>query len=166
LVDADLRRGRIAAAFGVSSNAGLSDVLQGTVEFADALVSIPSLDNLSVIPAHAGSANAGQLVCSENMRQVVAMLRERFRYVVIDSAPLLPFADGRAMSASVDGLIFVGRSGVTTREVVQRSLALLNEVHSAPVLEFVLNAADLNSAEYRYYQYGNDYYHPTPQAKG
>jgi Mrp family chromosome partitioning ATPase len=60
----------------------------------------------------------------------------------------------------VDGLIFVGRSGTTTRDVVQRSLELLQEVNAAPVLEFVLNAADLNSPQYRYYQYGYDYYEP------
>jgi hypothetical protein len=33
-------------------------------------------------------------------------------------------------------------------------------VNAAPVLEFVLNAADLNSPQYRYYQYGYDYYEP------
>ena len=76
---------------------------------------------------------------------------------MIDSAPILPFADGRALSTFADGVIFVGRAGMTTREVVQRSLELLNEVHAAPILEFVLNAADLNSAPYRYYQYGYEY---------
>ena len=54
----------------------------------------------------------------------------------------------------------MGRSGITTREVVRRSLKLLNEVHAAPILEFVLNAADLNSPQYRYYQYGYEYYEP------
>lgn len=164
LVDADLRRGRIASAFGMSAKMGLTDVLEGRVQMEDALVTIPSLDNLSVLPAHPGSANAGVLVCSEAMRQILATLRARFQYVVVDSAPLLPFADGRALSAVVDGLIFVGRSGVTTREIVQRSLGLLQEVQGAPVLEFVLNAADLNSAEYRYYQYGSNYYDPQSQA--
>ena len=161
LVDADLRRGRIATAFGISAKVGLTEILEASATIEDTLVSVPRLDNLSIVPAHAGSANAGQLVCSEAMRQTIAALRQRFQYVVIDSAPLLPFADGRALSAAVDGLIFVGRSGVTTRQVVQRSLELLEEVHAAPVLEFVLNAADLASAEYRYYQYGSNYYKPT-----
>jgi Mrp family chromosome partitioning ATPase len=96
------------------------------------------------------------------MRNVIADLRTRYQFVIIDSAPLLPFADGRALSAAVDGLVFVGRSGITTREVVRRSLELLQEVHGAPVLEFVLNAADINSEEYRYYQHGSDYYQATP----
>jgi len=116
--------------------------------------------NLNVIPAHAGSVQAGQLVCSDSMRNLLEELRQRFQFVVVDSAPILPFADGRALSNLADGLIFVGRSGMTTKDVVLRSLDLLREVHSAPVLEFVLNAADLNAPQYRYYQYAYDYYQP------
>jgi capsular exopolysaccharide synthesis family protein len=162
LVDADLRRGRVASAFGISGHTGLKDLLEGTTPLEGVLREVTSLPNLSVIPAHAGSINAGQLVCSETMRNVIADLRTRYQFVIIDSAPLLPFADGRALSAAVDGLVFVGRSGITTREVVRRSLELLQEVHGAPVLEFVLNAADINSEEYRYYQHGSDYYQATP----
>jgi polysaccharide biosynthesis transport protein len=158
VVDADLRRGRLAAAFGISNHVGLTDVLNATSLLDDALVQIPSLPNLTVLPAHAGSTKAGQLMCSAKMPEVLTELRNRFRFVVIDSAPILPFADGRAISNYADGLIFVGRSGITTREVVQRSLELLQEIHAPAVLEFVLNAADLNSPQYRYHQYGYEYY--------
>jgi succinoglycan biosynthesis transport protein ExoP len=162
LVDADLRRGRIATAFGMSTKIGLSDVLVGTVPLEDAIVDVASVPNLSVIPAHPGHVNAGQLLCSEAVATVLARLRKNFRFVVVDSAPVLPFADGRALSTLVDGLVFVGRSGITTREIVSRSLELLNEVHSAPVLEFVLNGADLTSAQYRDYRYGYEYYQTEP----
>jgi succinoglycan biosynthesis transport protein ExoP len=158
LVDADLRRGRIAAAFGMSSKVGLSDVLAGGVPLENALVKVASVPNLSLIPAHAGQVNSGHLLSSEAVAVALANLRQKFRFVVLDSAPILPFVDGRALSTLVDGLIFVGRSGITTREVLSRSLELLNEVHSAPVLQFVLNAADLNSAQYRDYRYGYEYY--------
>jgi capsular exopolysaccharide synthesis family protein len=158
LVDADLRRGRAAASLGVRSRPGLTDVLNGTSPLERALAHIPGLPNLTVLPAHAGSANAGQLVCSDQMRSVLDELRKDFQFVVVDSAPILPFADCRALSNLTDGLIFVGRSGITTRELVQQSLELLEQVHSAPVLQFVVNAADMKSVQYRYYQYGYDYY--------
>ena len=160
LVDADLRRGRVAASLGVPSRPGLTDVLNGTSPLDRALVHIPGLANLTVLPAHAGSPKAGQLVCSDRMRNVLDELRKDFQFVVVDSAPILPFADCRALSNLTDGLIFVGRSGITTRELVQRSLELLDQVHSAPVLQFVVNAADIKSPQYRYYQYGYDYYEP------
>ncbi len=122
LVDADLRRGRVASSLGVSKSLGLTDVLKGTAVLDRVLVRIPSVSNLTVLPAHAGSEQAGQLVCSERMRGVLDELRRDFQFIVIDSAPILPFADCRALSNLTDGLIFVGRSGITTRELVQRSL--------------------------------------------
>ena len=158
LVDADLRQGRVASELGITSALGLSDVLAGSGLIERASVLVPAVPNLTVIPAHPGNPNAGQLICSETMSKILRELRSKFRFVVIDSAPLLPFADGRALSTLVDGLVFVGRSGITTHHVVRRSLELLDEVHGAPILEFVLNAADINSPQYRYYQYGYEYY--------
>jgi polysaccharide biosynthesis transport protein len=152
IVDADLRRGHMAQAFGITHHLGLTDVLQGAVPLERVLVDVPNVRNLTAIPANAGNINAGQLVCSEAMRDLLRELRRRFQFVIIDSAPLLPFADGRALSVVADGLIFVGRSGITTREILGQSLQLLQQMHGAPILEFVLNAADVNSAHYHYYQ--------------
>jgi polysaccharide biosynthesis transport protein len=160
LVDADLRRGRVAASLGVPNQPGLTDVLSGTHPLNRVLVHIPSMPNLSVVPAHAGSAKAGQLVCSDRMRTVLDELRKEFKFVIVDSAPILPFADCRALSNLTDGLIFVGRSGITTRDLIRQSLELLDQVHAAPVLQFVVNAADIKSPQYRYYRYGYDYYDP------
>jgi len=160
LVDADLRRGRVASALGITKSLGLTDVLNEASSLDRVLVRVPSVPNLTVVPAHAGSVRAGQLVCSDLMPKVLSELRRQFQFVVIDCAPILPFADGRALSRLADGLIFVGRSGITTREVVQQSVQLLNEVHAAPILEFVLNAADISSPQYRHYQYGYEYYEP------
>ncbi|MGA8623071.1 MAG: polysaccharide biosynthesis tyrosine autokinase, partial [Candidatus Sulfotelmatobacter sp.] len=152
LVDADLRRGRVAASLEVSNNVGLTDVLDGISPLDRALVHIPGVPNLTVLPAHAGSGRAGQLVCSDRMRTVLDELRRNFQFVVVDSAPILPFADCRALSNLTDGLIFVGRSGITTRELLLRSLELLDQVHAAPVLQFVVNAADIKSPQYRSYR--------------
>ena len=158
IVDADLRQGRVASEFGITTNFGLSDVLASAGSVQRAYVTVPTVSNLIVVPAHPGNPKAGQLVCSETMSEVLRELRSQFRFVVIDSAPLLPFADGRALSTLVDGLVFVGRSGITTHHVMRRSLELLEQVHGAPVLQFVLNAADITSVQYRDYQYGYDYY--------
>jgi polysaccharide biosynthesis transport protein len=158
IVDADLRRGRVATACGVSIEGGLTDVLEGSIPLDQVLIPAPNVADLTVLPSHSGNVNAGQLVCSEGMRELVRELRLRFQYVIIDTAPLLPFADGQALSTVVDGLVFVGRSGITTRDAVRRSLELLQKVHGAPILQFVLNGASVNSADYQYYQQGHDYY--------
>jgi Mrp family chromosome partitioning ATPase len=91
------------------------------------------------------------------MRAIVAELRERFDHIVIDSPPILAFSDARALSPLVDGVILVGRSGSTTRQALNRSIELLSEVHSAPVLDVVLNAASTFSLPNYNYGYGYSY---------
>ena len=85
-------------------------------------------------------------------------LRQQFHYVVIDAPPVLPFADARAIAPLVDGVLFVGRSGFTPRAAMQRSLELLAEVHSAPVLGIVLNGADMDFVGYNYPNRSNPEY--------
>jgi len=158
LVDADLRRGRVASALGIKSSVGLTEVLEDSASLESVLVQVPGVPKLTVLPAHAGSVRAGQLVCSDLMPKVLEALRRQFQFIVIDCSPVLLFADGRVLSSMADGLVFVGRSGITTREVLQQSVELLNGVNAAPIIEFVLNATDTNSDQYRYYQYGYEYY--------
>jgi len=149
-VEADTRKTGVARAFGLHGSNGLSDVLIGSAALADALLDVPDIPNLSVLPSGPVSSRP-ELVCSEPMREVLRCLRSSFTFVVVDSPPILPYADGRALSTFVDGVVFVGRSGFTTPEAMQRSMALLAEVHSAPILKIVLNAAEFVSPEYHSY---------------
>jgi len=156
LVDADLRKGRVANAFNLPAGQGLGDVLTGNETLESSVLEIPGLSNLSILPAGRSQGNFGQLICSEKMEQTIAGLRERFGFVVIDSAPILPFVDGRALSTLADAVILVGRSGVTTRQAMRRSVELISEVHGAPILQVVLNAANMENSDYKYYRYGYD----------
>jgi succinoglycan biosynthesis transport protein ExoP len=151
LVDADLRRGMIAGLFNVGANRTLADVLAGSAKVDEALSPVAETPVLTVLPAGEAVPNPGELVCSDAMRTIIEELRQKFHYVVIDAPPVLPFADARAIAPLVDGVLFVGRSGITPRVAMQRSLELLAEVHSAPVLEIVLNGADLNFLGYGYH---------------
>jgi polysaccharide biosynthesis transport protein len=161
LVDADLRKGRVANAFSLPAGQGLGDVLSGEATLESSVLEVPGLSNLSILPAGRTNGNFGQLICSEKMEQTLATLRERFRFVVIDSAPILPFVDGRALSTLADAVILVGRSGVTTRQAMRRSVELISEVHGAPILQVVLNAASMGTSDYKYYRYGYEDYSTT-----
>jgi polysaccharide biosynthesis transport protein len=157
LVDADLRKGRLARAFSMTADRGLGEVLKGAMNIDEALLEVPGLSNLSILPAGKLKGSAGELICSENMQRTLQELRQRFQFVVIDSAPILPFVDGRALSTLVDAVILVGRSGVTTRQAIRRSVELIREIHGAPILQVVLNAADQNATDYKHYGYGYAY---------
>jgi len=150
LVDADLRRPGVASAFGLSEKGGLRDVLLGSSTLDEVLVPNLNLPNLTILPAGAATPDAGLLTCSEGMRNVIQILGECFEFVVVDSPPILPYSDGRAISPLVDGVILVGRSRATTRQALVRSMELLAEVHSAPVLDIVLNAAGFGYSDYGY----------------
>jgi polysaccharide biosynthesis transport protein len=163
LVDADLRKGRLARAFGLTSSQGLGEALRDEITVDAALLEVPGMSNLSILPAGTLKGNAGQLICSQNMQRILQDLRERFQFVVIDSAPILPFVDGRALSTLADAVILVGRSGITTRQAMRRSVELLSEIHGAPILQVVLNAAEQNSTDYKHYGYGYTYEDTTPR---
>jgi succinoglycan biosynthesis transport protein ExoP len=164
LVDADLRRGRVANAFGMPTGRGLGDVLTADATLEASLLQVPGMSNLSILPAGRSNGNFGRLICSNTMEQVLSGLRERFGFVVIDSAPLLPFVDGRALSTLADAVVLVGRAGVTTRQAMRRSVELISEVHGAPILQIVLNGADHNSTDYKYYG-GYEYDYSKPNSK-
>ena len=157
LVDADLRKGRLARALGVTTERGLADILKDTATLDECLLEVPGLSNLSILPAGTLRGSAGELICSETMQQVLQELRRRFQFVVVDSAPVVPFVDGRALSTLVDAVILVGRSGITTRQAMRRSVELIREIHGAPILQVVLNAADQSATDYKNYGYGYTY---------
>jgi capsular exopolysaccharide synthesis family protein len=152
IVDADLRKEGVAQALGVVAYHGIREVLAKTMEVDQVLVSGVQLPNLSLLGAGSAPGEPGGLISSGAMSDLVGKLRKRFEFIVIDSPPMLLFSDGRALSALADGVIVVGRSGVTTRESLKRTMDLLRGVRSAPVVEFVLNAAEHPAMDYRSYR--------------
>jgi succinoglycan biosynthesis transport protein ExoP len=81
-------------------------------------------------------------------------LQSRFDYVVIDSPPTIPFSDARELSRLVDGVLLVGRCGLTTRRAITRSAEGLQEI-GARILGIVVNGMDFSSPDYRYYNFGH-----------
>jgi capsular exopolysaccharide synthesis family protein len=153
ILDADLRRPSMGKAFHMEHGIGLSDYLVNSAPLESILSSVPDLATLTVICAGKPVENPGKLIGSDNMRQLIQTLRKLYDFVIIDSPPILPYADGRALAPFVDGIVFVGRAGEVTRDAMSRSLELLQQVHSAPILEVVLNAADTASQSYGRYAY-------------
>jgi len=154
LIDADLRRPAVANAFGLPSQlAGLADVLVGALLVEDVLVTIPEIPGLAVLSAGSLPAKAADSVASEKMKSAVTGLREKFRHIVIDSPPAIPFADARVLSSLADAVVLVGRCGLTTRRAILRCTQLLDEVR-APIFGVVVNGIDTSSADYHYYNYG------------
>lgn len=157
IVDADLRRPRVHKIFGLKNNAGLCNYLAGDCDLAS-LIQI-AMPNLYVLPVGPLPPNPAELLGSAKMKQVVETLSANFDYVIIDSPPVSSFADSLILSALVEGVIIVIRSGFTPREMAQRTKTHLQSV-GAKILGVVVNQIKLQPHDYYYYStYYSRYYY-------
>jgi Mrp family chromosome partitioning ATPase len=94
------------------------------------------------------------------MRDGIAELRRRFKFVVIDSPPIMAATDAVIISALTDGVLLVVRSGETPKEAFTRTRDLLAAVKGR-LLGVVLNGVDSSAPDYyysyRYYPYAYGY---------
>jgi Mrp family chromosome partitioning ATPase len=94
------------------------------------------------------------------MREAIADLRNRYKFIVIDSPPVMAATDAVIISALTDGVLLVVRSGETPKEAFKRTRDLLAGV-KCRLLGVVLNAVDANAPDYyysyRYYPYAYGY---------
>jgi polysaccharide biosynthesis transport protein len=153
LVEGDLRSPAIASAMDLNPKAGLTELLRGEAALTEALVSAGGMSNFTVLPVKSAPENPADLLASPQMHDVLAGLRKAFRYLVIDSPPLIPFSDARSLAQLSDAVVIVSRYGSTTRRAITRCVELLSGVN-ARVMGVVLNDMDFSSADYHYFNYG------------
>lgn len=156
LVDTDMRRPRIHKAFDVDNRVGLTSLILGEVDYDTCIqrTSVPNLDVLSCGPV---PPNPTELMHTERFRAIVADLVARYDRVIFDSPPVIAVADAMILANVVDGVLFVIKSGQTSREVVRRAKEMLEGIN-APLLGAVLNDLDLEDRAYRYHYYYSYYY--------
>lgn len=162
LVDGDLRRPRADEIFGLSPDAGLSDVLANRVRVEDILQPAPGIPGLSVLVAGPIPPNPSEILGSERMHQLLSDLRET-SFVIIDAPPLLPVTDAAILGTRADGTLLVVRTGSTTFDMLEQSLDTINRVNGR-TLGVVMNRVPLSgSGKAAYgYRYGGEYYRRTP----
>ena len=151
LIDADLRRPTVAKKLKLDAKVGLTQVLAGQVEIANAVHQLDE-SNLFVLPAGRIPPNPSELLGSDKMRQLINELSEEF-IVVVDVPPLLPVTDASLLSRSVDGVILVGSIGRSHREQMTEASNILKKVN-ANLLGMVLNQAPRKGLGNSYYGFG------------
>ena len=151
LIDADLRRPTVAKKLKLDAKVGLTQVLAGQVEIANAVHQLGD-SNLFVLPAGRIPPNPSELLGSDKMRQLINELSEEF-IVVVDVPPLLPVTDASLLSHSVDGVILVGSIGRSHREQMTEASSILKKVN-ANLFGLVLNRAPRKGLGNSYYGFG------------
>ncbi|RJQ14915.1 MAG: polysaccharide biosynthesis tyrosine autokinase [Nitrospiraceae bacterium] len=154
LIDADLRKPMIHEYLGISHKYGLADYLSGDIDFSEIVVKA-GIGNLMFIPAGHVAVNPVELLASEKMNAFIKEIKHRYvdRYVIIDTPPILPFADAIAVGSVVDGVVFVIKEGRTQKKSIENAMNLMRNLR---VLGIVFNHASEENLDGHYY---NTYYY-------
>lgn len=152
LVDADLRKPRLAALAEVPARRGLAEVVAGAVSLDEALRDGP-VEGLSVLPARALGGVAADCLARPALRETIAALRDRFDLVVIDTPPVLAVADARLIAPHADAVLYAVQWERTPWGTAAEGLARLRE-GAAPEPRVVLTQVDMKKQNS--YGYGGD----------
>ncbi|MBR8335199.1 polysaccharide biosynthesis tyrosine autokinase [Burkholderia ambifaria] len=155
LIDADLRRGNLAARFGQPRACGLADLLAGHIEARQAIRPIID-DRLWFISTGPYTANPSVLLSTPRMNELLNEFRASFDFVIVDSPPVLAVSDASMAAGSADATILVLRANVQTEREIEETLSRLDRA-GARVIGPVFNAVSIRRSDKRLYQYTSAY---------
>lgn len=120
---------------------GLADCLMGDVPLDDCLFEFPDAP-CWIMPVGSSIVSSNELLRTERLGGILAQLRERFEYIVINTPPIFPLAAMNVLARHADLLLLVVRADSTPKPVVQRALGFLQAIAPAHV---ILNAVKSQS---------------------
>jgi succinoglycan biosynthesis transport protein ExoP len=155
LIDADLRRPKIAEYLGIEGAVGLTDLLISRAELADVLQPW-GRGNLAVLPAGTIPPNPSELLGSRAMASLIRTLESEFDVVILDLPPLLPVTDAAIVSKLTRGALVVVAAGRTHKGEFAGAIAALDNVGStvAGVILTMLPTRGPDAYGYGRYGYG------------
>lgn len=153
LLDADVRKGRVARYFKKRPSPGLSDCLSGQATLEEVTRKTPINDNFFYISCGTHSPRPYELLESSEMKKLLKELKNKYDYILIDTPPLLTHSDALALVPEVDGTVLVFRHEVSYVSDIAKTLNTLNFA-KANVLGIVVNDYTTQEGErYKYYNY-------------
>jgi capsular exopolysaccharide synthesis family protein len=152
LVDADMRRPTVHRIFDINNNMGLTGALLHPEMDISNFITEDVLDNLSIMPTGELPPNPAELLSSERMNEVIALLRQRAEIVIFDTPPALGVADSTVLAGKVDGVLLVVDSNRTRRATARAAAEALLSV-GANMLGVVINRIKPQGADAMYMYY-------------
>jgi chain length determinant protein tyrosine kinase EpsG len=120
LIDANLRAPRQHELFGLKPTAGLSDLLRNKDVHEEAMMPVPSIENLRVLCAGVAPANPQELISRTPLIYLMKTLPDRFGAIIVDTPPALACADAQIVAARTHGALLVARRHRTRLGDVER----------------------------------------------
>ncbi|MCR9293751.1 MAG: polysaccharide biosynthesis tyrosine autokinase [bacterium] len=156
LIDADMRRPRIAKLFGLESSTGLGEVILGKATLEEALAQSP-VKMLSLLASNKQVRNPSELLSHQHFQDVLDTVRESYDYVIVDTPPVLAVADACAVAARVDGVLLTIRLRRDSKPAATQAGNALGSVGSRVLGVVVNGVARGEGYDYDYYGYSYGY---------
>jgi succinoglycan biosynthesis transport protein ExoP len=160
LIEGDFRNPEMSRSLCPSATVGAIEVATGKARFKEALF-IDRATGLAFLPAPPRQQFVGisEFVLSDAMTNMLEQLKEHFDYVIIDSPPLVPLVDARALAEIADRVILTIRWDGTPRDVVIQALDSLGPAYDR-VLGTVLTRVDMQRLRFYDYYRSSSYIAP------
>lgn len=153
LVDADVAKRHITRELGLAEAPGLIDMLLDESRNVDESLVRTDMNDIQVLPAGHGHAQATELLASDRMSAIIHELASRYtdRIILVDSPPLLITSEAQALASQVGQIALVVEAGETTQQSLLQTLEVLDPDKA---INFILNKSR-HSSQFGYY--GGDY---------
>lgn len=144
LIDGSLRKPDIAAVFSLAESYGLSGFLTGEKEPWDYIV---KADGIDILASGTASAESAEILSSIRMTELLQKARQTYDVVIVDSAPVLGYADTKILARMVDEVLLVLEPDVSRLDLAKDSKQTL-EAMGVKVVGFALNKVKLGKYKY------------------
>ena len=150
LVGLDVRKPMLAHYFGLQQQGCLTSYLaEDTYTVDDVIVPSGEHRNLDIIPCGVIPPNPNELLQSERLDHLFAALRERYDYIIVDSAPCALVSDTFLLDRVADVTLYVCRANYTSIDMID-FINQMAEQRRMKQLCCVLNAVKNVRAGYGY----------------
>jgi polysaccharide biosynthesis transport protein len=156
LLDCDIRKARASKLF-ARPKYGIADVVSNAVSI-DSALSYDAKSGFWYLSGHTTDGNIAEVFSTDRIDQLLRGLTDRFDRIVIDTPPLLGFADARILAAKADRVLFVVQWNKTSASTVHAAVSILRQC-CASVAGAVLNKVDVKQQARYGFGDGSDYYH-------
>ncbi len=154
IIDADLRRGYLHKYFNLDTQPGLTELLNGQ-QSLDTVIRPTEVPGLSMISRGKSPANPSELLSSNQFKNLLEQMSEKFDHVIIDTPPVLAVTDGIIISQYTGVNLVIARYAKTQMKELELTLNRFEQA-GVKVNGFILNDIQRSSAGYGY-GYGYNY---------
>ena len=154
LVGLDIRKPRLGELFGIKdTKKGITNLMikddPSEAEINDVIMPSGVINNLELMFAGPIPPNPTELIAGKGFEKIFKVLREKYDYIVVDTAPISIVTDTFMVAREVDATVMVCRADYTEKG----SFGIINEARDSqklPNMSIIINGIDMSKKKYGY----------------